>query len=87
MRIRSTEAKCPDARSDASAPSAPLAAADYLIFAVVAKIMLGSFETSFSRLAKPRKDRCFDAASCGVRSCVEESTDCYPAFARFIALS
>jgi hypothetical protein len=34
-----------------------------LIFAVVAKITLGKFETSFSRLAKQRSNRCFDAAS------------------------
>jgi hypothetical protein len=34
-----------------------------LIFAVVAKITLGKFETSFSRLAKQRTYRCFDAAS------------------------
>jgi hypothetical protein len=33
------------------------------IFAVVAKITLGKFETSFSRLAKQRTYRCFDAAS------------------------
>jgi hypothetical protein len=34
-----------------------------LIFAIVAKITLGKFETSFSRLAKQRECRCFGAAS------------------------
>jgi hypothetical protein len=33
-----------------------------LSFAFVAKITLGKFETSFSRLAKQRTYRCFDAA-------------------------
>jgi hypothetical protein len=47
-----------------------------MIFAVVAKITLGKFETSFSRLAKQRKTVVLTPHPCGERSPSRKSTDC-----------